>query len=143
MWDRTSCARCRPERPVSAGCRPFQRHDRRRLATGGRSGVEFRTGNGRDLAGVPDNDINLVIAAHVLPYFVRARSEEAMPAEIARVLTPGGDCLVFNWSYRRDHATDQADAHELAARHKFEVLRSGEQPFAIWDATGFHLRRPA
>lgn len=72
------------------------------------------------------------------PYLVRAGVLDAQLSEIARMLRPGGDLLVFNWSYRGDEA---ADAAEAAGAAGFTCLRSGERPFSIWDASGFHLRR--
>ena len=57
---------------------------------------------------------------------------------LRRALRPGGDLLVFNWSYRGDPARDEAEAR---ATPGFDVLRAGERPFRIWDGVGFHLRR--
>jgi len=109
----------------------------------GALGVRVIQGSGRDLGVLGDESCDLLIAADSFPYLVRAGLAEAHVAEAARVLRPGGDLLVFNWSYRGDDATDRAEAQALAARHGFAVVRAGETPFAIWDATGYHLRRPA
>lgn len=79
-----------------------------------------------------------MLAVDSFPYLVRAGVLEPQLAEFARVLRPGGDLLVFNWSYRGDEA---ADAAEAAGAPGFTCLRSSERPFKIWDATGFHLRR--
>ena len=104
-------------------------------------GVRVVQGSGRDLAVLDNGSIDLLVAADSFPYLVRAGLTERHVAEAARVLRPGGDLLVFNWSYRGDPAADEAEARALAAAHGFQVLRAGETPFAIWDATGFHLRR--
>ena len=82
-------------------------------------------------------------AADCFPFLVQAGGDllDRQVAEFARVLRPGGDLLVFNWSYRGDDAADIADAHALAARHGFGVLHAGARPFAIWDGRGFQLRR--
>ncbi len=85
-----------------------------------------------------DGSLDLVLAADSFPYLVRAGVVEARLTEMARVLRPGGDLLVFNWSYRGD---DAADAREARAAPGFMVVRSGERPFAIWDGVGYHLRR--
>lgn len=105
--------------------------------------VEFATVDGRDLAGVADGSVDLVLAADSFPYLVRAGVVDGQMAEIARVLASGGDLLVFNWSYRGDPAADAAEAGRLAAAHGFELTRAGEHPFAIWDAAGFQLKRRA
>ncbi len=98
---------------------------------------------GRDLAGVADASVDLVLAADILPFVVAAGEDvvDRYLAEVARVIRPGGDLLVFNWSYRGDPARDIADAHALADRHGFAVRRAGEQPFVIWDGVGFQLTR--
>lgn len=105
--------------------------------------VRFAQGNGRDLAGVADAGIDMLLAIDIWPFLVSAGGDavDRMVAEAARVLVPGGDFLVFNWSYRGDPARDEADTRALAARHGFDAIRIGERPFTIWDGTGFHLRR--
>lgn len=110
---------------------------RRRAA--GVADVAFDATDGRTLP-FADASFDLVLAVDSVPYLVRAGVLEAQLAELKRVLRPGGDLLVFNWSYRGDEA---ADAREAAGAAGFACLRSGERPFAIWDATGFHLRRTA
>lgn len=108
---------------------------RRRAA--GLANVAFEATDGRTMP-FADASFDLVLAVDSFPYLVRAGVLEALLAEMARVLKPGGDLLVFNWSYRGDAG---ADAVEAAGAPDFACLRSGERPFAIWDATGFHLRR--
>lgn len=108
---------------------------RRRAA--GLEGVRFEATDGRALP-FPDASFDLVLAVDSFPYLVRAGVLDRQLAELARVLRPGGDLLVFNWSYRGDGATDAAEA---AGAPGFVTLRSGERPFGIWDASGFHLRR--
>lgn len=101
----------------------------------------YLVGDGRGLGEIPDSSFDLVLAADSFPYLVAAG--EALLAdhvrECARVLTPEGSLIVFNWSYRGDPAKDAAEAERLGAEAGFAVVRSGETPFAIWDAAGFHL----
>ncbi|KMO38960.1 hypothetical protein VQ02_11045 [Methylobacterium variabile] len=85
--------------------------------------------------------IDLFLAADSLPYVIHAGAFDSFMAEAARVLRPGGDLLVFNWSFRGDPERDVTEARALAAGHGFAVIRAGERPFAIWDAQGFQLRR--
>ena len=105
--------------------------------------VEYGQVNGRDLGGLPDAGFDLFLTVDCWPFLVTAGADavERMAGEIARVLAPGGDWLLFNYSYRGDPAQDEADVRALAARHGFAVERAGERPFRIWDGTGFHLRR--
>jgi len=113
-----------------------------RRRAGARAGLRFAVGGG-DALPLADASADLVLVADALPFLVRAGAGvvQAAAAEWRRVLRPGGDLVVFNWSYRGDPAADVADAAALAARHGFALLRAGERPFAIWDGTGFHLRR--
>lgn len=93
-----------------------------------------------DLYAIPDASVDLALAVDSFPFAVRAGEDVAarVLADLHRVLRPGGDLLVFNWSYRGDLALDEADAR---AAPGFEVVRAGERPFRIWDGVGFHLRR--
>jgi SAM-dependent methyltransferase len=103
----------------------------------GLANVAFQASGGGALP-FADEAFDLVLAVDSFPYLVRAGVVEAQLAEMARVLRPGGDLLVFNWSYRGDDAADAAEAADAAG---FAVVRSGERPFAIWDGVGYHLRR--
>ena len=101
--------------------------------------ARFAVANGRDLGEWPDARFDLVVAADSFPYLVRAGIVEEQVAEIARVLVPGGELLVFNWSYRGDLQADVDEARRLACAHGFELVRAGERPFTIWDAAGLHF----
>ncbi|TNC14437.1 class I SAM-dependent methyltransferase [Methylobacterium terricola] len=113
-----------------------------RRRAGARATVRFVQGDARRLP-VADGTVDLIVAADSLPYLVAADAVRPFLAEAARALAPGGDLVVFNWSYRGDPERDVAEARALAAETGFAVLRAGERPFAIWDAHGFQLRRPA
>ena len=100
--------------------------------------LRFEQVDGRTLDGFADGSMDLIVAGDCFPFLVRAGIVDAVLAAFARVLRPGGDLLVFNWSYRGDPARDIADARAVPG---FQVVRAGETPFAIWDGAGFHLRR--
>ncbi|MDX7952032.1 methyltransferase domain-containing protein [Lichenihabitans sp. Uapishka_5] len=114
---------------------------RRRCAGLGK--VTVRQGSGRDLAGVADDSLDLVLAADVFPYLVEAGGglAEAHVAEAARVLGPGGSLLILNYSYRGDAAADRAAVMASAVAHGFAVERAGTRDFALWDGAAFLLRR--
>ena len=105
----------------------------------------FMQADGLGLPMLEDGTVDLLLAVDSWPFVVRGGSDatDALVAEIARVLAPGGDFIVFNWSYRGDPVLDADDARALAAAHDFDVVRVGERPFVIWDGVGFHLRRGA
>lgn len=104
-------------------------------------GPRYVVGSGRGLDGFADSSVDLILAADSFPYLVASDLLETHIAEAARALRPGGSLIVFNWSYRGDVAADAAEAARLAADHGFEILRSAEYPFTIWDAAGFQLVR--
>lgn len=110
-----------------------------RSRAAGVANATFEATDGRTLP-FADASFDLVLAVDSFPYLVRAGVLEAQLAELGRVLRPGGDLLVFNWSYRGDEAADVRDA---AGATGFACVRSAERPFTIWDATGYHLRRTA
>lgn len=107
------------------------------------SNVRLMLGSGLDLAPIPDISLDLVLAVDSFPYLVQAGGDlaERHVAEAARVLRPGGDLVILNYSYRDDDGRDRADLARLAAGHGFAVMRDGERPFTLWDGIAFDLRR--
>jgi SAM-dependent methyltransferase len=114
---------------------------RRRCA--GLPNVFLSVGSGQDLAGYPDQGFDLVFAVDSFPYIhnVGRHLAETHFHEVARVLRPGGDFVIFNFSYRDDTVTDVSEVHFLAALSGFEVETAGEKPFRLWDGVAFRLRR--
>lgn len=107
----------------------------------GLGNVRLGVSSGRDLSGVPDRSLDLVLAADVFPYLVQAGVAARHVAEAARVLAPGGHLLILNFSYRGDPGRDREEVARLAARHGFEVRRMGSGDFELWDAATFLLRK--
>jgi SAM-dependent methyltransferase len=105
--------------------------------------VVLSTCSGLDLRGLPDEWFDLVFAVDSFPYLVQS----GMPlvathfAEAARVLRPKGEFLILNFSYRGDVTIDRHDVQSLSLSHGFEVIVSGETPFAVWNAAAFRMRR--
>ncbi|MFO1073132.1 MAG: class I SAM-dependent methyltransferase [Geminicoccaceae bacterium] len=110
----------------------------------GLANVRLRPTSGLDLAPFVVATFDAVIAFDSLPYVFMAGGHElvdAMFAEIARVLRPGGDLVALNLTYRGGLARDRADAQALAAAHGLELLRSGTHDLELCDGATFHFRR--
>ncbi|AUX40994.1 uncharacterized protein SOCE26_023980 [Sorangium cellulosum] len=114
---------------------------RRRCA--GLSNVELAVSSGVDLGDVPSARFDLVYAVDSFPYLVAAGAAavDRHVAEARRVLRPGGELVLLNYSYRGDLARDAADVARLAARHGFDVLVNGDRAFSLWDGRAYRLRR--
>ncbi|MDQ4136114.1 MAG: class I SAM-dependent methyltransferase [Pseudomonadota bacterium] len=114
---------------------------RRRCA--GLRHVTFRQSSGRDLSLFQDGSFDLVLAVDTFPYLVQSGMPLAAThvAEAARVLRPGGDLLILNFSYRGDPALDRADVRRLAEKFGFEAVRDGTREFSLWDGASYHLAK--
>ena len=115
---------------------------RRRCAQFGN--VSFRRGCGRDLSLFPDSAFDFVLAVDSFPYLVQSGMglAETHVAEAARVLRPGGDLVILNFSYRSNPAQDRADICSLAAGVGLEVVRDGTREFRLWDGLAYQLAKP-
>lgn len=111
----------------------------------GLANVEFAVCTGRDLATSADASFDLVYAVDSFPYLVQGGwlLVERHLSEARRVLRPGGDLAIFNFSYRGDADADRRDVARLARAAGLEILVGGTRPFTHWDGLAFHLRRPA
>ncbi|HEX2723144.1 MAG TPA: methyltransferase domain-containing protein [Gemmatimonadaceae bacterium] len=107
------------------------------------SNVHFRKGSGRDLADFANACFDAAIAVDTFPYIYQSGPELVATyfAEARRVLRPGGDLVILNYSYRGDHAADAADVGRFADNSGFDVIVGGVQPFTMWDGLAFHLRK--
>ena len=112
---------------------------------GGLANASFLQTSGHDLAAFAENSFDLVLAVDTLPYLVQSGMSVAEThfAEVARVLRPGGDFLLLNFSYRGDPEQDRTDIRRLGGTFGFEVLREGVSAFTLWDGLAFHLVKGA
>lgn len=111
----------------------------------GVANARFLVTDGRGLARFADAAAELVLAVDCFPYIIEA-GEAVLDAhfrEAARVLAPGGDLLILNFSYRGDLSRDRADAARLAAAAGLDALGLGTGDLALWDGLTFHFRKPA
>lgn len=109
----------------------------------GLGNVRLMKSSGRDLREFPDNSMDAAIAVDTFPYLNQSGRAlvSTFFAESARVLRDGGDLVILNYSYSGDDEANAAEVSRLAGEHGFEVLVSGEHPFALWDGAAYHLRR--
>jgi ubiquinone/menaquinone biosynthesis C-methylase UbiE len=104
--------------------------------------VRLLKGSGHDLRAFTDASFDAAIAVDTFPYLNQSGAELVSRhfAEARRVLKPGGDLVILNFSYRGDDDADIADVRRLAAESGFDVIVCGERPFGVWDGLAFHLR---
>ncbi len=98
--------------------------------------------SGRDLALFRDEAFDLVLAIDSFPYIVEAGLAEALLAECARVLVPGGTLFVANFSYDGSPAAEAGALQRLSAAsglHNHRVLR---KRLRHWDGRLFSLSKP-
>lgn len=94
------------------------------------------------LAGVRDGEYDVVFAVDSFPYIVNAgpATVAATFAEMARVLRPTGQIVIFNYSYRGDDNRDMADVADYAYARGLELVSFMPHAFRQWDGSVFKLR---
>ncbi len=115
---------------------------RRRCA--GLANVRFEATPGQDLAVLPAQAFDLVLAVDSFPYMIQVGGGVAdrHVEGAARALRRGGALVILNLSYGREAEADQADVGQWAEKYGFRVARAGERPFGLWDGVVFMLRSP-
>ena len=109
----------------------------------GLSNVKLMKSSGRDLHEFSDSSIDAALAVDTFPYLHQSGAALVATffAEASRILRPGGDFVIINYSYTGDEASSAREVSRLAGEHGFDVIVSGERPFVIWDGLAFHLRK--
>jgi SAM-dependent methyltransferase len=117
--------------------------DAARQRCAGLPNVALSTSSGRDLSGIADDGLDLVLAVDVFPYLIQAGDglAETHFSEAARVLRAGGHLLVANYSYRGDPEQDAREVAAAARASGLTVLRNGDCPFRLWDGAVWLLRK--
>jgi predicted TPR repeat methyltransferase len=109
----------------------------------GFTNVNLSRCSGHDLAGFSGGRFDLVLAADSFPYIFQGGPDLVSShfQEIARVLRPGGDFALLNFSYRPSREADRRDVQRLCRSLVLELLVPGTQPFRLWDGEAYHIRR--
>jgi SAM-dependent methyltransferase len=104
--------------------------------------VFFQVGSGHDLTPFATGMFDLVYVVDTCPCLHQAGPTllEQHFAEVARVLKPGGDFVILNFTYRSDPEADVLDIQMLARRHGFEIVVNGSRPLKLWDGRAWWLR---
>ena len=102
-------------------------------------------GDGRGLGQLEDEVFDVAVAVDSFPYLRQSGYAlvERFFAESARVLKPGGQFVILNYSYSEDDDTDAKEVRSLAARNGLEVRVAGERPFELWDGLAFRMTKQA
>jgi predicted TPR repeat methyltransferase len=109
----------------------------------GLSNVTFSITSGNDLRNHADESFDLVLAVDSFPYIVAAGGDLAdrHVRESARVLSPGGDLAIFNFSYQDDFAQSRATLLRLGEGARLRFLAAEPAALRSWDGSFFHLRK--
>jgi hypothetical protein len=97
--------------------------------------------SGRDLPLFDAHHFHLVFAGDSVQYLHRAGTAivECHFADVARVLVPGGDVVIFNYSYRNDLDADRRDIATLARALRCAVIANGARPYRLWDGAALRM----
>ena len=106
--------------------------------------VSVIKGDGRGLDELDDAAFDVAVAVDSFPYLRQSGYAlvERFFAESARVLKPGGQLVILNYSYSEDDEADAKEVRTLARQNNLEVLAAGTRPFKLWDGVVFRMRRP-
>jgi SAM-dependent methyltransferase len=115
-----------------------------RRRCGAYSNVTVIKGNGRGLAELKNEVFDVAIAVDSFPYLRQSGYPlvERFFAESARVLKPGGQLVILNYSYSEDDDADTKEVRSLAAENGLEVRLAGTRPFELWDGVAFQMIKP-
>jgi SAM-dependent methyltransferase len=112
-----------------------------RTRCAGLPNVAFQLANGSDLRSFAAGSMDVILAVDSFPYLVRCGGSlvERHLSEAVRVLKPGGQLAIFNFSYRGDLDLDRSELERHAASVGLTLVRNGVRGLRTWDGAGYHL----
>jgi SAM-dependent methyltransferase len=101
-------------------------------------------GDGRGLGNLENEAFDVAIAVDSFPYLKQSGYPlvERFFAESARVLKPGGQLVILNYSDSEDAETDATEVRKLSSENGLEILLAGARPFKLWDGAAFRMVKP-
>ena len=108
------------------------------------SNVTLMKGDGRGLSELDDASFDVAIAVDSFPYLRQSGYAlvERFFAESSRVLKPGGQLVILNYSYSEDDEADAREVRTLAEKNALELRVAGARPFKLWDGLAFVVTKP-
>jgi SAM-dependent methyltransferase len=105
--------------------------------------VTVLKGDGRGLGEIDDEAFDVALAVDSFPYLRQSGYAlvQRFVSESARVLRPGGELIILNYSYSEDEAADAKEIRALASGNAFELIDVGLRPFELWDGVAFRMRK--
>lgn len=101
--------------------------------------VRIIKGNGHGLGDLQDATFDVAVAVDSFPYLRQSGRTlvERFFAESARVLKPGGQLAILNYSDSSDAEADAREVRRLAELNQMKLVVAGERPFELWDGAAF------
>jgi predicted TPR repeat methyltransferase len=108
------------------------------------SNVTVIKGDGRGLGNLENEGFDVAIAVDSFPYLKQSGYPlvERFFTESTRVLKPGGQLVILNYSDSEDADADAKEVRSLAAANGLEVRLAGTRPFKLWDGVAFRMIKP-
>ena len=105
------------------------------------SNISVIKGSGRGLEDFDDESFDVAVAVDSFPYIRQSGYALARRffAEAARVLAPGGQLVILNYSYSEDDDADSNEVRTLARENGLDVVVVGTRPFKLWDGVAFRM----
>jgi SAM-dependent methyltransferase len=108
------------------------------------SNVTVLKGDGFGLGPLENEAFDVAIAVDSFPYLRQSgyALAERFFAESTRVLKPGGQLVILNYSYSDDDEADANEVRTLSTENGLELRLTGTRPFKLWDAVAFRMIKP-